>query len=286
MLPEMLHRMNITEGKGNKMNVLVVGCGKFGKNHIRILNELKHKVFIQDSDEEVVAEICKDEKILEYGKHDDVEAVIVTTPSNTHYDVVKYWLRKKKHVFCEKPLCFKSDQAWELIDLADSVGVFFAVGHVFRFTDGAELFKRLVNEIHPTDITMNFLNDKPPRSDSNILFNLAIHLLDMLDMVGLGKPTILDYSKDVNYGHIKLKYPHEYKRTNDIEVTINVSCNSIKERSVTLKGYNSTTKINLMTSSNEPLKDEITHFFDCIKAGVHPTNYADIKVIKLLEGFK
>lgn len=268
------------------MRVAVIGAGKFGKNHVRIIKELRHEVYVSDSDKDREIEISNEfaVKVLKGG--DPVDAVVIVTPSDTHYNIVKSWLRKGVHVFCEKPLCFKSDQAWELVDLADSMKAFFGVGHVFRFTDGALMLKRLLPILKPTQITMNFMNDKPARSDSDILFNLAIHFLDMLDMVNLGKPVIDNYSKEENYGHIRLKYPREYGRDNDIEVLINVSCNSTKTRSIIMKNDFSETKINLMKSSNEPLKDELKHFFDCVESGVHPTNFADIKVIKLLEGFK
>lgn len=268
------------------MDVAVIGCGKFGKNHVRILKELGHQVYVYDSDGDKAHEIQKEFNVMDLDLSDMsvLNAVFIVTPSNTHYDLVKHWLRKRKHVFCEKPLCFESSQALELIDLAEHMNVLFAVGHVFRFTDGAALFKELLDIVKPHHIEMKFNNDKPPRTDSDVLFNLAIHFIDLLDMVALGKPIIDNYSKEENYGNISMRYPRI--NSSPITVDIRVSCNSKKERSIRLVSDNCNIKIDLMKTSNEPLKDELNHFVTCISENVNPANYVDVRVIKFLESLK
>lgn len=54
------------------------------------------------------------EKFLE-----DVEAVYIASPHETHYEYVKIALIHHKHVLCEKPMTFSKTQAEELFDLAE-----------------------------------------------------------------------------------------------------------------------------------------------------------------------
>lgn len=48
----------------------------------------------------------------------EVDAVYIASPHQTHYDYAKRAIEKGKHVLCEKPLAFKKSEAEELFDLA------------------------------------------------------------------------------------------------------------------------------------------------------------------------
>lgn len=50
---------------------------------------------------------------------DGVQAVSIATPNGMHYEVCKAALEAGLHVVCEKPLCFTSEQADELVKLAE-----------------------------------------------------------------------------------------------------------------------------------------------------------------------
>lgn len=55
----------------------------------------------------------------EEGKREDgIEAVSIATPNNTHFEIAKAALEAGLHVVCEKPLCFTSQQASVLKELA------------------------------------------------------------------------------------------------------------------------------------------------------------------------
>lgn len=47
------------------------------------------------------------------------DAVYIASPHETHYTYARYFLNKKKHVLCEKPLCFAKEQAVELYRMAE-----------------------------------------------------------------------------------------------------------------------------------------------------------------------
>jgi len=56
-------------------------------------------------------------------KLDDVDWVIVSTPDNTHYEIVKKCLWFGKNVFCEKPLTLTYEQSEKLYRLAKMINV-------------------------------------------------------------------------------------------------------------------------------------------------------------------
>ena len=51
-------------------------------------------------------------------REDGIEAVSIATPNFTHYEIAKAALEAGLHVYCEKPMCFFSNEAQELERLA------------------------------------------------------------------------------------------------------------------------------------------------------------------------
>lgn len=64
---------------------------------------------------------------------DEIGTVHLCTPPNLHYEMVKLLLAHKKNVLCEKPLCFKNEEAEELAELAKSGGTVCAINFNVRF---------------------------------------------------------------------------------------------------------------------------------------------------------
>ena len=92
----------------------VIGCGRWGPNHIRVFSQLKGVVVkaVADSSEERLSEICENfgniRRYISYREllcDDAIKAVVVATPTATHFDIVSAALTSGKHVLCEKPLC-------------------------------------------------------------------------------------------------------------------------------------------------------------------------------------
>ena len=74
----------------------------------------------------------------------EVNAVYVASPSETHYDYTKKALQKDKHVICEKPVAFTRKQAQELYDLAKSRGLILMEGVKTAYCPG---FLEIVNTV-------------------------------------------------------------------------------------------------------------------------------------------
>jgi len=74
----------------------------------------------------------------------EFDAVIVSTPPNTHPEIATYFMRLGKHVLCEKPLCLSVSEAQEMLDCASETGVKFTMASKFRYVADSIKAKSLV----------------------------------------------------------------------------------------------------------------------------------------------
>ena len=76
----------------------------------------------------------------------DIDAVAIVTPVWTHYDLAKKALENGKHVFVEKPLTSTTQQAEELIELAERKNLSLMVDHTFLFTGAVRKIRQLIDD--------------------------------------------------------------------------------------------------------------------------------------------
>jgi len=167
------------------MRVGIIGTGSMGKNHLRVVNnipelELTCAADINRENLDLACEPYDIKKQTEYKKIvDDVDMVMVATPTESHYPIAKFFLENGKHVLVEKPFTFNIGQADELIDLAKEKGLVLAVGHLERFNPAVEYVKDQVNK--PLFIEVQRLGPFSPRSlDVDVIMDLMIHDLDII----------------------------------------------------------------------------------------------------------
>ncbi|MGH2550158.1 MAG: Gfo/Idh/MocA family protein, partial [Thermomicrobiales bacterium] len=77
---------------------------------------------------------------------DDIQLVDVSTPGDSHYQVVLAAIAAGKHVLCEKPLANTLDQAREMYVAAKNAGVINMVNFNYRRVPAVVLAKRLIEE--------------------------------------------------------------------------------------------------------------------------------------------
>lgn len=122
------------------------------------------------------------------------DAIVIATPTRTHYDLVKRSLRAGKHVLVEKPLTLDVREAGELTDLAEARGLILAVGHVFLFNKGVLAIRDLIRSGELGGINYIFstrTNLGPVRTDCSALWDLASHDLSIIDFWLEARPTLV-----------------------------------------------------------------------------------------------
>jgi predicted dehydrogenase len=121
----------------------------------------------------------------------DVDAVAVVTPVWTHFALAKAALENGKHVFVEKPFTSTSQQAEELIELADRKNLKIMIDHTFVFNGAVRKIRELVDSgalgsLYYFDSTR--VNLGLFQHDVNVVWDLAPHDLSIMDYIILQKP--------------------------------------------------------------------------------------------------
>jgi len=174
--------------------IVLVGVGKFGKNHLRVLKELEKDGLcilygVVDKRVEVLENVKKSYNVetsmnLADFLESDVDAMDIVTPANTHYEVCKKCLTKGKHVFVEKPLATSYDEARRLTQLAADKDRILMAGHIFRYNLAVRKIKELINHGELGKIYYmlgHYMGFKEPRTDVGALLNFAVHHIDIYD---------------------------------------------------------------------------------------------------------
>jgi predicted dehydrogenase len=178
------------------LKVGLIGVGYLGKIHLRILLETNvfHLVGFYDIDKETSSIISKQYNVKAYSSGselmDDCEALIIVTPSNTHFQIASEAIKKGKHVFLEKPITPTVEEAKLLMGLQKEAGVKIQVGHVERFNPAFVSGIPFIKD--PQYIEIHRLAQYNPRgTDVSVTLDLMIHDLDLLlKIVGSNIKTI------------------------------------------------------------------------------------------------
>jgi predicted dehydrogenase len=119
----------------------------------------------------------------------DIDAVAIVTPVSSHFELARRALENGKHIFVEKPFTATSDQAEDLIELAERKNLVIMVDHTFLFTGAVRKMKELVDEgvlgrLYYYDSTR--VNLGLFQHDVNVIWDLAPHDLAIMDhLIGL-----------------------------------------------------------------------------------------------------
>ncbi|MCA9218246.1 MAG: Gfo/Idh/MocA family oxidoreductase [Planctomycetales bacterium] len=170
----------------------LIGLGYWGPNLVRCFNELEDcKVTaVCDKDPQRLTTITDrfpgtmpTDDADELFKSGKVDAVVVATPTTTHYDLASRAIAHGLHVFVEKPLATSSDECQRLIEQADAANRTLFVGHVFLHSAPVKKLKELINNGELGEvryISSDRLNLGPVRHDVNALWDLAPHDISII----------------------------------------------------------------------------------------------------------
>ena len=169
-------------------SVAVIGCGYWGRNLVRVFNEIGALVAVCDADRNVAAEFAEKHSVPalsldEVLADDGIDAVAIVTPAATHATVAAQALRAGKHVFVEKPVALSSLDAEELIALADEQGLTLMVGHLLQYHPAFMALRRLIESGRLGRlqyIYSNRLNLGKIRREENVFWSFAPHDISMI----------------------------------------------------------------------------------------------------------
>ena len=169
------------------IRVAVIGAGQWGPNLIRNFHnkQMSEVAWIIDRDTARLKEVHAHFPDVQISKDPEqafgdssVHAVVVATPTSTHYALAKEALEGRKHVLVEKPLTTKVKEGLELLKLAAKYRLTLMVGHVFLYNPAVRKAKEYLDAGHLGKVyyvSMTRTNLGPVRSDVNAAWDLAAH---------------------------------------------------------------------------------------------------------------
>ena len=205
----------------------LVGVGKMGLSHLAILgaNPQVNVAAICDSAGYMTGPLRKNtnldlqtyKSVDEMLKHCELDCVVISTPTATHYSLAKQALGHGLHVFVEKPLCLDPAQSRELAELAEAKGLITQVGYHNRFIGTFREAREVIaggtlGKIYHIDgsafgqVVVRPKTGRTWRSKKTegggCLHDYACHVLDLMNYL-LGPPD------KVKYAHLKKIYSAE-----------------------------------------------------------------------------
>ncbi len=94
---------------------------------------------------------------------DEIEGVLITTPNDTHRDLIIAALDAGKAVYVDKPVAHTLEHALDVKRAIERTGAVFAVGHSARRLSGSRVMKRWIGDGTLGDVSLaeaNFSNER------------------------------------------------------------------------------------------------------------------------------
>jgi predicted dehydrogenase len=183
------------------VRVGVIGYGYWGPNLVRNFAEYpgSEVVRIADMRQERLDPIARrypgvvtttDYRDLLNDK--SIDAIVISTPISTHFDLALASLKAGKHVLVEKTVTATSDQTLRLIEEAEKRKRVLMVDHTFVYTGAVQKIKQLVDagrlgRLYYWDSVR--VNLGLFQHDVNVLWDLAVHDLSIMDSILGQMPT-------------------------------------------------------------------------------------------------
>lgn len=187
-----------------KIKIGVIGLGRVFSHYYNLFskNLIKNAKIVSLCDQNLIAgkfykkfflvDCFKDYKNPEFYKNLDL--VLILTPSGSHFKICEFFLKKKIHVLCEKPLTMLPEKSLELYKLAKKNKVICGVVFQNRFNPSIQLVKKYVEQnefgkLVNVSISLlwcryqNYYNDGwhgKWKNDGGVLNQQLIHHLDIM----------------------------------------------------------------------------------------------------------
>ena len=180
------------------INTALLGLGRLGQIYARYLAftvPRSNLVAVADTKPGLAKQIA-DELSVEHWYEDpsavmdneQVDAVVIATPTITHRDLIEAAVGQGKDVFCEKPLSLSLDESLAIQVMVEKSGVFFQMGFMRRFDRGFVAAKQQLDDgsigtpvlfratsRDPFPASLDYLH---PKNSGGLMIDMGIHDFD------------------------------------------------------------------------------------------------------------
>ena len=170
---------------GADISVAVLGSGMWGKNHVRVWNELGALKAICDSDADRLKDLKQEYPQIdvylspeEIFSKSDLDAVIIATPAPSHYELALAAMQAGLDVLVEKPMALHVHEGAKLVEASNRLNRILMVGHVLEYHSVITKLRELLDGGTLGKIRYvysNRLNLGRIRTEENALWSFAPH---------------------------------------------------------------------------------------------------------------
>ena len=172
----------------------LLGAGRIGKAHARAVsgNPQARLVAVADALPEAAADLA-----AHYGAEvraveaiaaaEDIDAVLICTPTDTHADLIQRFARAGKGVFCEKPVDLSLPRVQETLRVVEETGATLMVGFNRRFDPHFRALKAAIDAGRIGKVEMVQITSRDPGAppvsyiarSGGLFRDMTIHDFDM-----------------------------------------------------------------------------------------------------------
>ena len=199
------------------MKVIQIGTGGWGKNHCRVFSEFGVLSAICDMNFERAKEFGEKYNVNYYKtieellEKEDFDAAFICTPTSTHSDLALKLIKKRKHVFVEKPMTYLSEDGEKLVEEAKRNKVILTCGYIERFNPAvAHVKDYLKSKKFGELIRLEFYREhRMPLhiKDVGIIYDTSVHDIDTAMWLFDETPQV-DFAKSGQINHEPVSYTH------------------------------------------------------------------------------
>lgn len=178
-----------------KIRIGVIGCGYWGPNLVRNFIEIPEAYVegVADLDQDRLDHIITRYPQIDVTTQDyqdllarNLDAIVIATPPQTHFEIARDCLLAGIHILVEKPMTLNSADACELIEIANSRNLVLMVGHTFVFNPAVVALKEMIDNgtignvqyIDTVRVSLGLYN-----SSLNVIWDLAPHDISILNYI-------------------------------------------------------------------------------------------------------
>ncbi|NIZ12572.1 inositol 2-dehydrogenase [Phaeobacter sp. HF9A] len=147
----------------------VLGAGRIGQVHAKAISEVPGATLVAVADAiEAAAQALHDQygcdirSIEQIEQSDDIDAVIICTPTDTHADLIESFVKAGKAVFCEKPVDLDVARARQVIETVEAEDGVLMVGFQRRFDPDFRALKAAIDAGRIGEVEMVTLTSRDP----------------------------------------------------------------------------------------------------------------------------
>ena len=172
----------------------VLGAGRIGKVHARAVssNPDAKLVAVADAFADAANALAAQygaevRSISQIEAADDIDAVVICTPTDTHADLIERFSRAGKAIFCEKPVDLDVERVEACLDVVEETGAKLMVGFNRRFDPHFMAVRQAIADGRIGDVEMVTITSRDPgappidyiKRSGGIFRDMTIHDFDM-----------------------------------------------------------------------------------------------------------